>query len=194
MKYSPQTLIKMNVESKYFQNTQDRNLLFYLLLQKNVVHRCWINYITTIHKGKNYFYPASSSFEEGDFSWKEFTNKYVLLILNWTAEFGTDNVPLILKKVNACIQHWHISCDTMYKNIRKMLMLGKFKNINDVLKHYQKHKHFRNIFVCFYFYHLMLNCLSYKKNITALQKLFIKIVKKNILPTKIVSGQDQLKI
>ena len=60
-----------------------------------------------------------------------------------------------------------------------MLMLGKFKNINDVFKYYQKHKHFSNIFVCFYFYHLMLNCLSYKKNDTTLQKLFIKIVKKH---------------
>ena len=173
MKYSPWTLMKMNVELKNFQNMLDCNLFFYLLLQENVVCRCWIKYKTTIHKGTNYFYPASSSFEEGDFSWREFTNQYFPLILNWTAEFGTDNVPLILKKVNACIQHWHISCDTMCKNIRKMLMLGKFKNINDVLKHYQKHKHFRNIFVCFYFYHLMLNCLSYKKKIIILYKNYL---------------------
>ena len=60
-----------------------------------------------------------------------------------------------------------------------MLILGKFKDISDVFKNYQKHKHFPKIFVCFCFCHLMLNCLRYKKNITTLQKLFIKILKKH---------------
>ena len=69
----------------------------------------------------------------------------------------------------------------MNNNIRKILLFGKFKNIDDVFKHYRKNKYFHNIIVCFYFYQLMLNCVSYEKNITNitnLQKIFFDIVKK----------------
>ena len=66
----------------------------------------------------------------------------------------------------------------MNKNIRKVLLFGKFKNTDDVFKHYRKNKYFHDIIVCFYFYELMLNCVSYEKNITELQKIFLDIVKK----------------
>ena len=120
-----------------------------------------MKYKTTIHKDMNYFCPASSIFEEGDFSWREFTNEYIPLLLNWIAKFSGNNVPVIVRKVNKYIKHLHINCDDMNKNIRKILLFGKFKNIDDAFKHYRKNKYFPNIIVCFYFYQLMLNCVGY---------------------------------
>ena len=137
-----------------------------------------MKYKTTIHKDMNYFCSASSSFEEGDFSWREFTSEYVPLLLNWIAKFSGNNVPVILRKVNNCIKHLHINCDDMNKNIRKILLLGKFQSIDDAFKHYRKNNYFPNIIVCFYFYQLMLNCVGFKKNITKLQEIFLDIVKK----------------
>ena len=76
-------------------------------------------YRKTIHQNKRtYHYPKSSEFQEGDFSWRDFSNEYVPLTINWVSKFGKESIPKNILKVNQPLKILHIVCDEMYKDIK----------------------------------------------------------------------------
>ena len=93
----------------------------------------------------NYFYPANSSINEGEFSWRDVTNEYVPLLLNWISKFGRDNVSEKLKEINKCIKLLHINWDDLNENIKKILRFGKFKILTKFLDTTRKRKEFQKI-------------------------------------------------
>ena len=118
----------------------------------------------------NYFYPASSSINEGDFSWRDVTNEYVPLLLNWISKFGRDNVSEKLKEINKCIKLLHINWDDLNENIKKILRFGKFKNIDNIFRHHKKKKRISKDIVHYTFLRLKINSFKYKKYIYEFQK------------------------
>ena len=79
-----------------------------------------MKYKTAIHENsQNYIYPNSSVFQEGDFTWRDFSNEYVPFILNWILKFVCENVPRKLLEVNTCLRMLHICCNEIYKDLKK---------------------------------------------------------------------------
>ena len=90
-----------------------------------------MKYKTAIHEKRDYIYPKSSVFQEGDFTWRDFSSEYVPFLLNWILKFGQENVPQKLLQVNTCLRMLYMCCDEMYKYIKELLRLTQSKNIEE---------------------------------------------------------------
>ena len=108
----------------------------------------------------------------GRFSWRDFSNEYVLLILNWISKFGVENIPEKILEVHQTIKILHTVCDEMYKDIKKILKYTQFKDIEELFYCCRK-KNF-SIPAQLISFKLTRNCIFYKISIRNLQKVFLE--------------------
>ena len=71
-------------------------------------------------------------FQEGDLTWRDFSNEYVPFILNWILKFVRENIPRKLLEVNTYLRMLHMCCDEMYKDIKKLLRVTQCKSVEEV--------------------------------------------------------------
>ena len=108
----------------------------------------------------------------GRFSWRDFSNEYVLLILNWISKFGVENIPEKILEVHQTIEILHTVCDEMYKDIKKILKYTQFKDIEELFYCYRK-KNF-SIPAQLISFKLTRNCIFCKISTRNLQKIFLE--------------------
>ena len=73
-----------------------------------------LKYSKTIHQNKRTFhYLTSSEFQEFDFSWRDCSNEYMPLMINWVSKFGKESIPEKILEVNQTLKILHIVCDEM---------------------------------------------------------------------------------
>ena len=92
----------------------------------------WMKYMLFFHRKTNYFYPIASVFVEGDFSWRDFSNEFVPLLLNYIAKFGASRIPQPVKEINTCLKMLHFSCDDISENIKRIKANSDIQNIEDL--------------------------------------------------------------
>ena len=92
----------------------------------------WMKYMPFFHRKTNYFYPIASVFVEGDFSWRDFSNEFVPLLLNYIAKFGANCIPQSVKEINTCLKMLHFNCDDISENIKRIKANSDIQNIEDL--------------------------------------------------------------
>ena len=80
----------------------------------------WVRYMSFFLQKTNYFYPIASAFVEADFSWRDFGNKFVSLLLNYIAKFGASCILQPVKEINTCLKMLRFSCDDISENIKRI--------------------------------------------------------------------------
>ena len=111
--------MKMNVGFVNFQKKQVYNCIDIFYFLENNVSLVW-KYSKTIHQNKRtYYYPKSSEFQEGDFSWRNFSNEFVTFIINWVSKFGKESIPEKILEVIQNLKILHIVSNEMYKDMKK---------------------------------------------------------------------------
>ena len=137
-----------------------------------------MKYMPFFHQKTNYFYLIASVFVEGDFSWRDFSNEFVPLLLNYTAKFGTNCILQPVKEIYTCLKMLHFSCDDISENIKRIKANSDIQNIEDLFDR-NKVKMFHNVVARDSFVKLVSDCQTYMKKIRRLQKIFLRIKKKN---------------
>ena len=92
----------------------------------------WMKYMLFFHRKTNYFYPIASVFVEGDFSWRDFSNEFVPLLLHYIAKFGANCIPQPVKEINTCLKMLHFNCDDISENIKRIKANSDIQNIEDL--------------------------------------------------------------
>ena len=133
-----------------------------------------MKYMLFFHRKTNYFYPIASAFVEGDFSWRDFNNEFVSLLLNHIAKFGASRIPQPAKEINTCLKMLHFSCDDISENIKRIKANSDIQNIEDLFN-WNKVKMFHNVVARDRFMKLVSDCQTYRKKICQLQKIFLRI-------------------
>ena len=149
-----------------------------------------------ISKDKDYFYPASTTFAQTDFSWREFVSNLIPLLGNWL-RVTQNKFPLpLLQETVSCLKKLHKTCDPILHGIWTLLFVEQFDEKDKIIKYLegnedklQKYleKYLRDNERYFVIYnvccHLKKYCLSYPKKYVNFKKICYKS-KKNFLVTK----------
>ena len=128
------------------------------------------------HWKTNYFYFITSAFVEGNFSWRDFSNKFVPLLLNYIAKFGASCIPQSVKEINTCLKILHFSCNDISENIKRIKANSNIQNTEDFFN-WNKVKIFHNVVPRDSFVKLVRDCQTYQKKTRELQKKFLRIKK-----------------
>ena len=136
-----------------------------------------MKYMTSFHQKTNYFYPIASVFVEGDFSWRDFSNAFAQLLLNYIAKFGANRIPQPVKEINTCLKMLLLSCDDINENIKRIKANSNIQSIEDLFNR-NKVKIFHNVVAGDSFMKLVSDRQTYRKKIRQLQKIILSIKKK----------------
>ena len=145
-----------------------------------------------ISKDKDYFYPASTTFAQPDFSWREFVFNFIPLLGNWLSVTQNEFPLPLLQETVSCLKKLHNICDPILDGIWTLLFVEQFDDKDKIIKYLEGNedklgKYLRDNERYFVIYniccHLKKNCLSYPQKIHEFQKNCYKS-KKNLLVTK----------
>ena len=129
----------------------------------------WLSFI----KKANYFYLIASAFLEGDFSWRDFSNEFVPLLLNYIAKFGASCILKPVKEINTCLKMLHLCCGDIRENIKRIKANSDIQNIEDLINR-NKVKMFHNVVARDSFAKLVGDCQTYrKKNSSTSKNIFM---------------------
>ena len=150
----------------------------------------WFKHEVLISRGKEYFHTAGPTFQQHDFSWREFAIHFTPLVGNWLRLTKRETLELI-SEIAECLNHLHSICDFMYDNIHALLSCSKFKNLDQlveylkdfsIMKYLREEDHYDLMLyqICT---RLSRNCKAYPKAIQTLQNKLL-VVKKIFPITK----------
>ena len=146
----------------------------------------WLKYSVLISEDRDYFYPADSTFDHSDFSWREFVHEFIPLLRNW---LGTtqNEFPTLLAETASCLKKLHKICDHIYKDIQTLLFSAQFNDLDEIIKYsrdkdelikYLRDKDYFDPVIYHSCSRLKKNSLNYQKRIHEFQKNLLDIKKK----------------